>query len=662
MPSEEHYDDSAFRYFALSVLLVIIIPTTLSYVRGWRDAFSSKYSGICGCTNCREKSRKLQLESRKPSKKGIFKFICWLLVWALFIYLLKTVIDERGAQKEVVQFDPYAILELDQGASPEEIKRAYRQLSLKWHPDKNKAPEAQEKYILIAKAHDTLTDPETREKWEKYGNPDGPQGFSIGIALPSFLVNNKNSLAVLGVYVVSLLIIFPTIVIWYWNTQKELAPNQINKKTMYYFYQVTKESMRFKLLIDVLSLTYEYVSQIQLRRSDEAVLLKLKPLLPMENKVTTNKNKKKTTPPHAIKNAMLFYTHFERLHNKLSPPMYEDLSIIVKQAHQLIVGLVELSASRRWLTPVLEAIQISQMVTQAVYHEKSRTGKDTDLLQLPHFSEETIKLVQKRFRISSTAQFVKLAEDRRKEFLAKDAGFKENQIKDVENIIKEFPTDLQVKIKNEVDDDDEELGITGGSVVTLAATIERPSRPQNEKNKEEPISVHAPFFPMQKNEIWWLIVGDERTARVMGIKRVPSLRDKTEVKIPYLAPKKAGSYQYSLFVMNDSYVGFDQIIPIKLNVSKEVAPQANGHEEDHGEEEDELGHNHENEDSDLDNEQYSNEDDDNGVSGEDEPDQKRNRNNKRTDSKANNKKNNNKGKKKNQREADNNSENEEEEE
>jgi hypothetical protein len=89
------------------------------------------------------------------------------------------------------------------------------------------------------------------------------------------------------------MIIFPTIAICWWNRQarflmqrsftgmqKELAPNQLNRKTMFLFYQYITENMRFKKLIEILSLSFEYMSQIQIRRSDEPVLHKLKPLLP----------------------------------------------------------------------------------------------------------------------------------------------------------------------------------------------------------------------------------------------------------------------------------------------------------------------------------------------------------------------------------------------
>ena len=43
-----------------------------------------------------------------------------------------------------------------------------------------------------------LTNEEAKENWEKYGNPDGPQAASFGIALPSWIVDKRNSLWVSG--------------------------------------------------------------------------------------------------------------------------------------------------------------------------------------------------------------------------------------------------------------------------------------------------------------------------------------------------------------------------------------------------------------------------------------------------------------------------------
>ncbi|KAK7508288.1 hypothetical protein BaRGS_00000527 [Batillaria attramentaria] len=65
--------------------------------------------------------------------------------------------------------DYYKILGLAKGATEEELKKAYRKMALKYHPDKNKSPGAEEKFKEIAEAYDVLSDPKKREIFDKYG-------------------------------------------------------------------------------------------------------------------------------------------------------------------------------------------------------------------------------------------------------------------------------------------------------------------------------------------------------------------------------------------------------------------------------------------------------------------------------------------------------------
>jgi len=54
--------------------------------------------------------------------------------------------------------DYYKILGLSRTASEDEIKKAYRKMALKYHPDKNKNPGAEEKFKEVAEAYDVLHD------------------------------------------------------------------------------------------------------------------------------------------------------------------------------------------------------------------------------------------------------------------------------------------------------------------------------------------------------------------------------------------------------------------------------------------------------------------------------------------------------------------------
>ena len=70
----------------------------------------------------------------------------------------------------------YDRLGLSKDASQDEIKRAYRKLSKKYHPDINKEPGAEEKYKEVQEAYETLSDDQKRAAYDQYG-PDGANGF-----------------------------------------------------------------------------------------------------------------------------------------------------------------------------------------------------------------------------------------------------------------------------------------------------------------------------------------------------------------------------------------------------------------------------------------------------------------------------------------------------
>ena len=67
--------------------------------------------------------------------------------------------------------DYYKILGVEKGASQEEIKKAYRKLAMKYHPDKNKGDKAaEEKFKEANEANEVLSDPEKRKKYDEMGS------------------------------------------------------------------------------------------------------------------------------------------------------------------------------------------------------------------------------------------------------------------------------------------------------------------------------------------------------------------------------------------------------------------------------------------------------------------------------------------------------------
>lgn len=77
--------------------------------------------------------------------------------------------------------DYYEVLGVSKTATPEELKKAYRKLAIKYHPDKNPGDKAaEEKFKEAAEAYDVLSNPEKRQKYDQFGHSMGPQGFGGG--------------------------------------------------------------------------------------------------------------------------------------------------------------------------------------------------------------------------------------------------------------------------------------------------------------------------------------------------------------------------------------------------------------------------------------------------------------------------------------------------
>ncbi|CAN0853180.1 DnaJ homolog subfamily B member 4 [Linum grandiflorum] len=105
--------------------------------------------------------------------------------------------------------DYYSILQVNKNASDDDLKKAYRKLAMKWHPDKNpnNKKQAEAKFKEISEAYDVLSDPQKRAIYDQYGEeglkgqvpPPDPSGgggatfFSTGNGPTAFRFNPRNA-------------------------------------------------------------------------------------------------------------------------------------------------------------------------------------------------------------------------------------------------------------------------------------------------------------------------------------------------------------------------------------------------------------------------------------------------------------------------------------
>ncbi|KAK1317655.1 Chaperone protein dnaJ 15 [Acorus calamus] len=162
--SEEN--SALFPIFILTIMALPLVPYTI--VKLCR-AFSEKTKPVhCGCTKCSRSGKYRRSIFKRISNFSTYSNLTIVLLWIVMVFLVYYI---KQISRESQPFEPFGILGLEPGASESEIKKAYRRLSILYHPDKNPDPEAHNYFVeFISKAYQALTDPISRENFEKYGH------------------------------------------------------------------------------------------------------------------------------------------------------------------------------------------------------------------------------------------------------------------------------------------------------------------------------------------------------------------------------------------------------------------------------------------------------------------------------------------------------------
>uniref|UniRef100_A0A8C5MLF8 U5 small nuclear ribonucleoprotein 200 kDa helicase n=1 Tax=Leptobrachium leishanense TaxID=445787 RepID=A0A8C5MLF8_9ANUR len=305
----------------------------------------------------------------------------------------------------------------------------------------------------------------------------------------------------------------------------------INYTTIELFSMSLNAKTKVRGLIEIISNAAEYES-IPIRHREDNLLRQL------AQKVPHKPTNPRFNDPH-VKTNLLLQAHLSRM--QLSAELQSDTEEILGKAIRLIQACVDVLSSNGWLSPALAAMELAQMVTQAMW------SKDSYLKQLPHFNSEHIKGCTDK-GVESVFDIMEMEDDDRNELLQ----LTDAQMADVARFCNRYPN---IELSYEVAE--KESIRSGGAVVVLV---------QLEREEEVTGPVIAPLFPQKREEGWWVVIGDAKSNSLISIKRL-TLQQKAKVKLDFVAPA-TGNHNYTLYFMSDAYMGCDQEYKFSVDVKE----------------------------------------------------------------------------------------------
>ncbi|KAJ7089651.1 Sec63 Brl domain-containing protein [Mycena belliarum] len=567
--AEYHYEGNMAAYFVITFLALLLVPFTVSLLPSRTG--SANQPAPCECAPCVAQRKRIRGSRLKlPGKKMTFVIVGW----SVFAYLCWQV---AGAKMENTVYNPFEILGITAGLSEKEIKSHFKKLSKLYHPDKvrvsaNETIEMiQDRFVGITKAYKSLTDPVIRENLEKYGNPDGRQELTMGIALPAWIIAGHNNIWVLGVYGILVGGFLPMFVGRWWFGNRQKTKDGIHSLSASAFFKTLTEDAAEADVIRVLAAAYPFEHVTSVKASTDA--LEAEVSAAVGPTVWADIAGDDVRQRRAM---VLLYAHLLRL--DVGPSLFKEQSALLLQTPLLLSALLTISQARNWLTPTLAIMRLHAFFAQAL---PPAPAPPHQLAQLPG-----VKLSE---AAANHANYTAFADD-----LEKKA---DGRVEDVRKALGHWGRVEIVNVSFRVIG---ERLITPSSIVYLVVKL-RVAPPGAELLKEEEVEgedtkrlarateeremtflnsrkdaedlqpgqafsggAHAPFWPGVRKPGWWLVLADDKSNRVvvppLKVTEVPFRRtgdagDFRSYKIQFQAPQNTGLLTWRVYIISDSFVG-----------------------------------------------------------------------------------------------------------
>ncbi|KAI1143801.1 Sec63 Brl domain-containing protein [Hypoxylon sp. FL0543] len=627
MSSEYSYDEQGqfYPFFIFTLTSIVTLPLTYSLLAPSTDAtalaprlktsFQPEHADLI----------QAQRAAQKRKQRKIKRAIAVLLGWATMAGMLYLIITTQRTTAKI--WNPYDILGVSESASEKQIKSHYRKLGLKYHPDKAKPDAAKnetveslnDKWVDLTKAYQALTDEEVRNNYIQYGHPDGKQSYSIGIALPKFIISDGNGKYVVLVYALLLGVLLPYYVGSWWYGTQRITKEGVLVESANNLFREYSENMDEGDLVTALSAGKEFQEVLKGDKA-ESGLAKIESRILAEGQITpfagglSVKDKEKLEDLDSgvrRKVLALLWAYLGRV--ELDDPALNSAKYLVAPIAQSLCGSFRAIALAYGNTlPILTSFYTSQRLIQAV------PPKVSPLFQLPHFTPAVVKAIERDSKTHVTVQeFMDLPDSERRSVAVGPGLLSEEQYKTAVGIAAQLPylriakaffkvagerfiipsslVTLVVKGRfippgstNIPEVDELDLEDVDPAEDDLDALMGRKKTVKDEngklvtKEETKPVApplTFAPYYPRDHSPRWHVFLSDSKQGKmavppftfIMLDKPIftddgkPTYHMQTW-KAQFAAPPQAGTYTFVMHVVCDSYIGFDTKMEVTLNV------------------------------------------------------------------------------------------------
>ncbi|KAG8740640.1 secretory subunit [Ceratobasidium sp. 414] len=597
--AQYHYEGGLAAYFVLTFLSLVLIPLTLSF----KPSGAARKSTLCKCPECTEKEVRLN-KSRGLSPLSP-KLWVTIVLWVLFAVVAYYAATTKSDTKI---YNPFEILGISVGTAEKDIKRHFKKLSVKFHPDKVKLAvnqtmdEVSAHFVELTKAYKSLTDETVRQNLEQYGHPDGKQEFNVGVAIPHWIVEGKNSIWVLGFYGLVFMGGLPFVVGRWWFGSREITKDGVHGSTAALFFKTITEEASIDELVSLLSRGF-YTEQKAIPQrivhttavEDDLNGLETEIKAALASRWGTVAQTAKV--PEARRALVLLYAHLLRLPVKNEILQKEQASLILR-APTLLTSLMTMTLSRNWAASSLQLMHLHAYLAQAILPPPLIESPSTALLQYPNIKKEDALTVRSgevsdlisRLGDKDRASGVRAAAANSGKLDIIDAKFKvigERIVTPNAIVNLVFRAQVSPRVKSEADKEEKELSVDEAKAA--AKTLEdrenaflatrHDMEPVPEGEAEEDVRyAHAPRWPENRKPSWWVMICNQPGDKVIfgpqkfndipeAVSGSSGLSAKGRLyKLQFQSPPNVGMYAFRAVFVSDTFVGDDLSMDLSLTV------------------------------------------------------------------------------------------------